>query len=192
MSDGPHRSLPMRRAWKNVAELADNANFDVQDVLAAISEALVQDAQKEVPADFVRLIHAQFIEGEKELFPDQRAHDLSNAQRLVDGLPLGSLLFTCAVQELLNGNAGEQGVSEAMQSALDDRAWRGARQIEEHYLRHPRSSKKRAINIRGRLAHAISQLSIEKTAQQALQGKASRLQKTIRHQGLDEGVPLND
>ncbi len=28
MSDGPHRSLPMRPGWKRVAERAYNPNFD--------------------------------------------------------------------------------------------------------------------------------------------------------------------
>lgn len=28
MSDGPHKSLPMRRAWRRLAEYADNRNFE--------------------------------------------------------------------------------------------------------------------------------------------------------------------
>lgn len=41
MSDGPHRSLPMRPDWKKLAEYADNKNFvrdPVRDAFARCEE----------------------------------------------------------------------------------------------------------------------------------------------------------
>ena len=40
MSDGPHRSLPMRRGWKHVAERGDKPAFTTEDIAEAIVPAL--------------------------------------------------------------------------------------------------------------------------------------------------------
>ena len=53
MSDGPHRSLPMRRPWKTVAECADNAAFEVDEIREAIVPALEQDCRREMRREFL-------------------------------------------------------------------------------------------------------------------------------------------
>ena len=41
MSDGPHRTLPMRHAWKQLAKRADKSANDSRDVADAICPTLV-------------------------------------------------------------------------------------------------------------------------------------------------------
>ncbi len=36
MSDGPHRSLPMRNGWRKLAERAANTNFEPTEISEAI------------------------------------------------------------------------------------------------------------------------------------------------------------
>ena len=48
MSDGPHRSLPMRQGWKRVAERGANDNFTTEQIAAAIVPALEQDWHADV------------------------------------------------------------------------------------------------------------------------------------------------
>ncbi|MGE3712096.1 MAG: hypothetical protein AB7G35_20820, partial [Hyphomicrobiaceae bacterium] len=43
MSDGPHRSLIMSKAWKRLAERADIKAFDPAEVCAAVPTALAED-----------------------------------------------------------------------------------------------------------------------------------------------------
>lgn len=40
MSDGPHRSLRMKRGWQRVAERADNGAFGVDEISNAVIPAL--------------------------------------------------------------------------------------------------------------------------------------------------------
>jgi hypothetical protein len=45
MSDGPHRSLPMRNHWRNLAERAAKAVFSPQEVSEALPYALHRDIE---------------------------------------------------------------------------------------------------------------------------------------------------
>lgn len=191
MSDGPHRSLPMRRAYKKVAQVAYNENFDVQEVVALLAHALVGDVRKDVPFTALAVLQGRFQEGEQDLFPGQGEIDLSNARRLVDGSPMGALVLDCANAELSAGNVGQKGLFTALEAAFRDRALRAARQIEEHYERHPEASKPRTVRMRQRLDQAITKLDTSNMARQALGDKSVPLAKAARHQGLDEGVPLS-
>ena len=48
MSDGPHKSLPMPPAWKRVAERADNAAFESDEIRKALIPALEHDCRTEM------------------------------------------------------------------------------------------------------------------------------------------------
>lgn len=187
MSDGPYKSLPMRPAWKKVAELAENENFDVDQVAERLHLAVAEDFRKEVPHEIINLLDSVFKEGEGDLFPEQRQHDLSNARRLVDGSPLGSFFLDCAVQELAEGKVGQQGLKNAAEAAIHDRMQSGARQIEEHYLRHHDSSR----HIIGkRIQEAISRVATDDVVRQTLRIGSETKLGAVRHQGIDDGVPL--
>ena len=43
MSDGPHSTLNMRRAWKKTAERADNTAYTLDEVGEALRDALERD-----------------------------------------------------------------------------------------------------------------------------------------------------
>ena len=49
MSDGPHRSLPLRPGWKRTAERADTPAYEATEVTRAASRALEDDWRAEVP-----------------------------------------------------------------------------------------------------------------------------------------------
>ena len=53
MSDGPHRSLPMRPGWKRLAQRADNANFTPAQVHEALLPALSEDCRIEMTTAFL-------------------------------------------------------------------------------------------------------------------------------------------
>ncbi len=48
MSDGPHRSLPMRKPWKELAKRGDQSTYDSEQVAEAATRALVSDFRNEV------------------------------------------------------------------------------------------------------------------------------------------------
>ena len=70
MSDGPHRSLPMKRNWKSVAERADKHSFDVADISAAMIPALAGDCRDEIRPGLIDRVRGIVEEQESLLIKD--------------------------------------------------------------------------------------------------------------------------
>lgn len=70
MSDGPHKSLPMKPAWRKVAERAANPACARDEVSGALLPALARDWTDGVPPDVVRGVDRIFSD-QQDLFRDQ-------------------------------------------------------------------------------------------------------------------------
>ncbi len=70
MSDGPHRSLPMKPKWRNVAERAYNGAFRVDEISAAMMPALHGDCQDEMSPRFLGQLRNICEQQETLLFKD--------------------------------------------------------------------------------------------------------------------------
>ncbi len=185
MSTGPHRSLPMRRGWKRVAECGDNTAFAPDEVGNAIPQALDEDCRGEVTPEFLRAFMGLY----ESLFRNQLESELEGL-RPAAGFGIGRVILDHAIQLATNGETGFDAPVKAVANALTDRAARGARQVEEHYVR--KSSEPRAQKVRARIEEGIGKAgdAIAGLARKILKldlGPASRSQK---QQGLDDGVRL--
>lgn len=187
MSDGPYKSLPMRPAWKKVAEWLENENFDVHQVMDRLSTAVFKDFRSDVPSDVLNLIKYAFV---GQLFPDQHLLDLSNARRLLDGSALGALFLDYVSQVLAEGKTGLDGLTDALSVTVEDWNQRAARQIEEHYWRHKDSPEKLTIAVRDRLQMAMGNVSVEGIARVILGIDSNSASEPVRYKGLDDGVSL--
>jgi hypothetical protein len=187
MSDGPHRSLPMRRPWKTVAECADTPAFEVDEIRDVILPALEQDCRRELRRAFLYDL-CRACDQEGSLFKSDVRPSLEVLRRDA-GSGMERLVLDHAMQVASNGNTGLDIAEKAMTQALKDRGTRGTRQVEEHYLR--KSTERRAHNVRGRMEQALNGADMASVARRVLHGKeqkdATRLRK---RQGLDDGVKL--
>lgn len=188
MSDGPHRSLPMRKAWKKVAEWADNRNFDHGQVAELVFQAVVKDFRKEVPDQTIALLRSEFERMEGCLFPNYRTQLLSDSGGESSGFAMYQLLLDCADYELAVGRPGNQGFIDSVESCVREWMQRMARQVEEHYIR--KSTRARAINVRDRIQQAIQQVPTAKLARQALGLQPFHSSRFAQYSGVDEGVPI--
>ena len=68
MSDGPHRSLPMRKGWKRVAQSADNPAFGTDEIRDAILPALEEDCRGEISPEFLSGLRSVCADQEASLF----------------------------------------------------------------------------------------------------------------------------
>lgn len=189
MSDGPYRSLPMSRAWKRLARLAENANFDATDTAAAAMRALASTWGNEVPSAVSSGLRDIFLEGDPGLFGDAQTTQAQALSRNAAGFGLGRLLTEHAVVVLSEGMHGEAALAETVQRALYAYAARAARQIEEHYCRG--ASGKLTSQVRQRIAGAIASADFNGLARQCsgLDPKVSR-PRSIKRTSLDDGPPL--
>ena len=72
MSDGPHRSLNMRRGWKQLAKCADNIAFSTEEIRNALSSALADDWREEVPGDICQQLQTILNKGQGFLFSGKK------------------------------------------------------------------------------------------------------------------------
>ena len=185
MSDGPHRSLPMRRPWKLLAERAGTPAYAPQEVSEAFPVALKSDF-REAPLAQVRDILGGT--GQSSLFSEDRAARLEETRRMCRGSAAGNGLIDCAIEANANGLTGDNAYKTALENALEAHARAGCHQIEEHWRREePRSTGHLRERLRAaRDACSFNDLASELTAPDG-GSRETRLQK---HTGIDDGPPL--
>jgi len=189
MSDGPHRSLKMRRGWKKVAEYADKGAFAHEEIGAAIASACLQDAREELPDAVARCVREVFGGQQDSLFREQKVLQLEALRRLTAGQGFGQVFLDCAIQVASTGPAGSDAAVEAAENALEIWGARHARQIEEHYCRE--STTRRAANVRSRIEEANRGAGGAGLARQLLKlDDAHKGRASQRKSGLDDGVGL--
>ena len=188
MSDGPHKSLQMRRGWKRVAECGDNRAFAPEEVRAALIPALEQDCHAEISPEFLSAIRSKFLDQDGSLFKEHMKPQLEGLRDSA-GSGIGRIILDHAVRVVECGGAGVEGLVEATANALTDRAGRGSRQVEEHYRRRAGSS--RAQNVRARIEESITGAPISGLARKilALDPRPSA-RPSAKKTGLDDGVKL--
>ena len=187
MSDGPHRSLPMRRGWKRLAEYADNQTFERDEIRDAVVPALERDCRGEISRDFLDALCRACDDHQNSLFKnDTRPLE---SLRPVAGSGIGRVVLDYAIQAAARGDAGASISEKAMTQALADRAARGARQVEEHYYR--KSTKTRASKVRERIEQGVSGADIGGLARKVLKAESGKSTgEPAKRQGLDDGVKL--
>jgi GNAT superfamily N-acetyltransferase len=187
MSDGPHRSLPMRKGWKRVAESADNQAFGTDEIRDAILPALEEDCRGEIGPEFFSSLRRVCTDQEASLFKNDVASSLE-ALRNAAGAGLARAVLNYALQQAARRGSAKDIPESALKDALIDRAARGARQVEEHYCRE--STMPRANRVRERIEQAIGSADIGGVARRILDPEAKSETQAPRRKGLDDGVKL--
>lgn len=189
MSDGPHRSLRKRPAWKKVAEFSDNRASAQEEIGHAVAAAFTGDWRIDVTPNIADCI-CDVLGGQKDsLFQDQKVIQLEALRPLAAGRELAQLLIDCAIQRAVSGESSPDAAVEAVADTLEIWGARHGRQIEEHYRRE--STERRAHHIRGRIEQAIRTAPRASLARQLLKLEPRTLPRTPPKQtGLDDGVRL--
>ena len=189
MSDGPYRSLPMSRSWKRFAKFAQNTNFGGDDVCGAALDALKKEWRKGVPAALAASAREIFLAPQSGLFVSHRVEDAQALYALATGHGFGKLFVDHVVNAIQEGRNGDSGLVEATKRVLVAYEARVFRQIEEIYSRKAESSVTRLVCRRAR--KALDAIDHSALARQlcGLDSPVAR-RASVKHKGLDEGVPL--
>lgn len=186
MSDGPHRSLPMRRHWKQVAERAAKAAFSADEVCEALPVALHRDLC-EAPLVAIRDI----LSGDQgSLFADSEIERLEAVRMASPRSAACDVVIDCAIQAVGDGLTGETAYRATLENACEARVRSQSRSLEEHYLRE--ASARSARYMRDRLDAARQQCDFKAIASSFMSGARSPRGAAYlpRHTGLDEGPSL--
>jgi hypothetical protein len=187
MSDGPLKSMKMRRYWRPFADRVENPACPLKEVCDALEHALKKDFA-EAPVELVKDILGA---GRKQasLFPQERIGQLEKLRRECPGSAAAKALIDCAVEAVADGQAGEAAVKEAIKNASESYTRDYFRGVEEHCQREGADS---ADIIRDRLqatqqACDYDTIASDLATGEAISGKSSGVEK---HSGIDEGPPL--
>ncbi|AMV41742.1 hypothetical protein [Paraburkholderia caribensis] len=189
MSDGPHRSLPMRRAWRELAKRGDKLAYDSGQVAEAAKHALASDFKNEVSWPLVKALKDIFAGRDNSLgIPEIAIHQLEEARSLAAGSVFGMNAVAWSIQLVQEGRLGIDAFHDAIGLAAKERGLANTRQVEEHYIRE--SNQRRANGVSARLQGAISELSETQLGSMLVNPQPDKPRASQRRTGLNEGVPL--
>lgn len=187
MSDGPLKSMKMRRHWRPFAERVENPACPLTEVCDSLKHALRKDFA-EAPVEQVKDILGASSK-QSSLFPQERIAQLERLRRECPGSAAAKALIDCAVEAVADGHSGEEAVKEALKNASESYTRDYFRGVEEHCQREGGDS---ADLIRDRLqatgqACDYDALASDLSTGETISGKSSGVEK---HSGIDEGPPL--
>lgn len=187
MSDGPYRTLDMSKAWKSLAKIAENATHTVVEVAEAFRPALVEE-WKAIRPDFAEAVKAALGDDDRGRLFSEIAVSETERLRAQASNPMEALLADHAHDQARDAQLGAGAYEKSIEHFLEDRAIRGARQMEEHYHRERSPDTGR---LRNHLAAAITSGELAQLASGLASGAGHRaLTAKADRSGLDEGVSL--
>lgn len=187
MSDGPHRSLPLKPVWKVLAERAAKAAYSADQVCEALPHALKKEF-REAPLEAVRSILGGG--GQGALFVDDIMEQLEAARSVCRGSVAGIALIDCAIEAVNDGLRGDAAVHAATANALDSCTRSQFHSVEEHYQRE--DSARNALFVRGRLDAAREQCDFGAIAGEMLTPSEQKrhTDNLPKRTGIDDGPEI--
>jgi hypothetical protein len=189
MSDGPHRSLPMRDGWRKLAERAANSNFEPVEISEAIPIAIKDDWSAEGCDQTLRELHTILEDDRQGSLFGQEREDRIEALKDVSaaGFPLRRILIECVTQAAEDCQDPAAALQTGLERAIAERTVRGALQVEEHYLR---SGDEAVRTIRARIGQGVANVPLRSLAEQLMNPGSSSLPPPNIRDGLDDGPAL--
>ena len=190
MSDGPEKTLKMRKGWQEVAKCARLDAYDEGEVSRKVSEALNQDWDAEISSELTISLRRILGDGRQGLLLGDTRHDqLERLPSDVIGTPFGTVLIQCAIQALSEGLDGPQALREAVRQSLGDRAMCGCRQVEAHFLIEAGEASSTSMRQRLDAARAACEFAIL-AAHLLGEDRISVVTRPPKQAGLDDGPKL--
>lgn len=190
MSDGPHRSLPLRAAWKRVCEVAGNTAHGVEEVAERLVPAIRADIVHEIGETFVAQIR-------KVLTPDLAQPGLfDDASERLAALRRGpcsifqSDLLDSVDDAMRDGHSGLTALEAGALTAIEIRVRATINSVVEHYLR--RAPHETAAAVGRRLAAGLqaAKAEVDALASSLSAGRLVRAAAAPSHRDLEDGPTL--
>lgn len=189
MSDGPFRSLPMRKAWKELAKRGDQDTYDSEQVAEAATIALATDFKMEVSPYLAQQLKSIFDGRDNSLMiPDIALRQLEETNLLAAGSVFGRNAVLCSIELISEGKFGLDAFHQAIGLAAKMRGLANALSVKEHFLRE--SNQQRAEHVNKRLSTAICGLSETQLGLRLSNFEVAEARRPRKLTGIEAGVPL--
>ena len=161
MSDGPYKSLPMSKSWKDVAERAHKASFSDEEREQSYCVALRKDVMRNVGQDYINAIGNILVDQQQgNLLANQAEIEIDNITGQYSQAPLRDTMSANIKAALHLGKNGEDALVGGVNLTLQDYGRGCNRQVEEHYKRDARTHSEREKTVSVRHIMALSLIHI--------------------------------
>lgn len=192
MSDGPYKSLPMKKAWKDVSERAHKASYSEEERAQSMCVALHKDFKREVGKDYLDALGRILVDQHQgNLLAEQAGFEVDAIHNKFTQAPLRDAVSGHVQAALFEGHRGELALAEGIYRAALEHGHAHIRQVEEHYKRNADNytERQKTINVRDNLTKTLASDSVHKFGHEIVglvRGEAveTKLTKAI---GLDDG-----
>lgn len=185
MSDGPHYSLELRKRWKKSAEVFDNPASTITERSNAISDALAADCKLEHLENAIEQAQDNLSSPQGSLLAET---DMQEVRESFAGYELAERFADFTDLAISEGYTPNDSIEMGLCNALNERATKNARAMEEHYLKESNSA--RSNTLYNNAQEAISHTSFPTLAKEIINLPNRRYQnKHIKQTGIDVGVP---
>ncbi|RYG89105.1 MAG: hypothetical protein EON59_02160 [Alphaproteobacteria bacterium] len=189
MSDGPHRSLPLRRAWKKVCEIADGRAHAIEEVVEQIPAALAADAKGEIGESLLKRLRQILTSDQPQLIDDTPQQVAALRSQAASVMEID--LVEAVTDALRDGKRGADAFQTGAEAVVEERGQAVTRSVVEHYLR--KSPLERAAHVEQRVSDALKQAGerVRDVATGIVTGVMDHaLSKAVDRSGLDDGPAL--
>ncbi len=186
MSDGPWKSLPLRRHWKQFAKRLENGAFSPEEVTEALDAALLKEARELPLKAIVRILAPN---GQGTLFAPDLVRAIEALRQQHPGSKTAQTFLTYLSQQDASASSGRDMVESAVAETLHECLHDNSRSTKEHYLRKTwfpwgRVSRRftetcRAVDFRGLASRIVDD-----------SGSPAPVRSRGKRDGLDEGPQL--
>lgn len=186
MSDGPHRSLPLRRAWKKVCEIADGRAHALEEVAEKIPAALAADVRGEIGEGLLKSLRRILTSEQPQLIDDAAQQVAALRSQAASVMEID--LVEAVGDALRDGKRGADAFQTGAEAVFEERGQAVTRSVVEHYLR--KSPQARAAHVEQRVSDAIRQAGdrVRDLASGLVTGVMKRqLPNAVDRSGLDDG-----
>lgn len=186
MSDGPWKSLPLRRHWKQCVKRLEHRAYSPEEVAEALDAALLKEAC-ELPLKAI--VSNLAPNGQGTLFAPDLTRVMEALRQEHPGSKHVQTFLTYLSQQDASAASGRDMVESAVAAALHECFHNHSRSIREHYIRKTGS---RCERVEARLTEARRAVDVQGLASRVVADSESsaRGSRLVKRDGLDEGPQL--
>lgn len=189
MIDGPHKSLPLKKHWKDFDLRADTKAYSLEERRQSLYVAV----RKEFPESIltpVRNVLCKTKQG--SLCIGDTVEQIEAMREYLRGSAAGNLLIDCVIHELSKEQKGEKALQNALKTASEEVAHAHSRSIKEHHCQEEEDIKT-LESLCKRIDETVQEADFDFIASELIQEHESEntLRKLSKRTGVDEGPELD-
>ena len=186
MSDGPYKTLKMSTGWRRAARFAAIGASSPDDNAQALTDALDQECRTWIRPELVTALRKLFGDESQSSLCLNEPDRFAMVRLYANGSSLGVLLAEHAIMVANEGWQGTKALREVIRRTLMERAYSGAKQVEEHHFR--KADDGMSSTVRQRIESAADNIDHAKLANQILGIEPKRIRQLKQIlTGIDDG-----